>query len=64
MGQAQPEARRPDTLGPETPVCWPETPVWTGDSGQSPVSSPEGPSDCPGRWFGGRSGDGPETPVW
>ena len=38
--------------------------VGSGDSGQSPVSSPEGPSDCPGRWFGGRSGDGPKTPVW
>src|SRR3954467_12818722 len=61
MGQAQKALTCLATISPETPVLGPETPVWTGDSGQSPVSSPEGASGCPGlgSWVRteGRSGN-------
>src|SRR3954471_13226544 len=61
MGQAQKALTCLASIRPETPVLGPETPVWTGDSGQSPDPSPEGPSDCPGlgSWVrtGGRSGN-------
>ena len=50
-------------LGPETPVRGPETPVWAGDSGLSPVSSPEWHSDCPRAVAGVGPEVGPETPV-
>src|SRR3954466_5375703 len=59
MGQAQKALTCLASSRPETPVLGPETPVWTGDSGQSPDPSPEGASDCPGlgSWVrtGGRS---------
>src|SRR3954471_2515338 len=77
MGQAQKALTCLASIRPETPVLGLETPVWTGDSGQSPDPSPEGASGCPGlespAWTGGRSRDSgvgdrrlrstPETPV-